>query len=147
MKYITVLLMVLGIDLATKRWANEHLLLGEKKELVKNRFYFWHIKNDGIAYHKFSGERGKILLGTGGIIAFYFCMLLRILLKKENMPAALPLSIMLGGALGNFFDRLKSGKVTDFLYVNVEGKRMPIFNVADVGVVLGAVLLLFSKEK
>ena len=57
MKEILTLFTVFGLDFATKKWADENLPLNRKKEIVKNRLYFWHIKNSGIAYNKFSGRQ------------------------------------------------------------------------------------------
>lgn len=134
----------LGIDLSTKRWAGRALPVNRKKEIVKNRLYFWHIKNKGIAYNKYSGRRKEILCGTGGILALYGVQFLRILRGKDDRRLALPMALLLGGGCGNFLERLKKGSVTDFLYLPVEGKNAPIFNLADVFIWLGAVGMLFA---
>ena len=54
MKAVFAFLVALGIDLSTKRWAEQALPLNQKQEIVKNHLYFWHIKNSGIAYNRFS---------------------------------------------------------------------------------------------
>jgi signal peptidase II len=149
MKGILTLFTVFGLDLATKKWADEILPLNGKKEIVRNRLYFRHIKNDGIAYNKCSGKQKSILLFTGGLLAYYSAVFLRIFLGKIDKKYALPLALVLGGGYGNFAERLRKGQVTDFIFVPVEGRNAPIFNLADVAVWIGAVWLTFvsCKEK
>ena len=149
MKEILTLFTVFGLDFATKKWADENLPLNRKKEIVKNRLYFWHIKNSGIAYNKFSGRQKGILLFTGGLLAYYSGVFLRVLLGKKSEKYTLPLALVLGGGYGNFWERARKGQVTDFLFVPAEGRNMPIFNFADVAIWIGAIWLAFvsCKEK
>ena len=138
MKGILTLFTVFGLDSITKKWAEETLPLNRKKEIVKNYFYFWHIKNSGIAYNKFSGKRKGILLLTGGMLAYYAGLFLQTLRGKKNEKYAIPLGLILGGGVGNFAERAKKGKVTDFLFIPVKGKNAPIFNLADIAILIGA---------
>lgn len=144
MKYLATFLGILGLDVLTKKWAKENLPLGEKKEIVKNKCYLWHIKNDGMAYHTFAGKRKEILALTGGIIAIYGGLLAGAMKKEEERAYRFPLVILLAGAVGNFCERWKDGKVTDFLFVK-GGKNAPIFNVADVAVFFGAFCMLVTN--
>ena len=91
MKAILAILAVLGIDLSSKEWAEKNLPLNKKREIVKDHLYFWHIKNRGIAYNRFSGRRKGILLATGALLAFYGGLLVRILRGKGERRLALPL--------------------------------------------------------
>ena len=149
MKEILTLFTVFGLDLISKKWADATLPLHQKKEIVKNRLYFWHIKNSGIAYNKFSGRQKEILLFTGGLLAYYSGVFLSALQGRKSRNYALPLALTLGGGYGNFLQRMKKGKVTDFLYIPAEGKNMPIFNLADVSIWIGAIWLTIvsCKEK
>lgn len=143
MNAILTLFTVLGLDFATKKWADETLPLNRKKEIVKNRLYFRHIKNSGIAYNRFSGKRNGILLFTGGLLVYYSGLFLQTLRGRKNRKSALPLALILGGGYGNFLERLRKGKVTDFLFIPAEGRNTPIFNLADVAILLGSVWLTF----
>lgn len=149
MKELLTLLTVFGLDLITKKWVDENLPLNGKKEIVRNRLYFRHIKNDGIAYNKCSGRKNGILLYTGGLLAYYGGVFLRILLGKKEKKYGLPLALILGGGYGNFWERAKKGKVTDFIFISVEGRNAPIFNLADLAIWIGALWLAFvsCKEK
>ncbi|MBR2061780.1 MAG: signal peptidase II [Anaerotignum sp.] len=143
MKGILTLFAVLGLDTVTKKWANENLPLNRKKEIVRNRLYFWHIKNSGIAYNRFSGKRKSILLFTGGLLAYYSGVFINVLRGKKNRKYTLPLALTLGGGYGNFLERARKGKVTDFLFVPAEGRNAPIFNLADISILLGTLWLTF----
>lgn len=141
MKGILTLFTVFGLDLATKKWADKALPMNRKKEIVKNHLYFWHIKNSGIAYNRFSGKRKGILLFTGALLAYYSSTFMQCLRGKASKKYILPLALTLGGGYGNFLERLRRGKVTDFLFIPVEGKNAPIFNLADIAIWIGAVWL------
>ena len=150
MKAILAILAVLGIDLSSKEWAESNLPLNKKREIVKDHLYFWHIKNRGIAYNRFSGRRKGILLATGALLTFYGGLLVRILHGKGERRLALPLALTLGGGAANFWERLRKGRVTDFLFIPVKGKNAPIFNIADVSIVVGALwmtVIPFLKNK
>jgi signal peptidase II len=92
-------------------------------------------------------ESPWVLIGLGAlvsaaILAYTFAYVLR--RRPELSP---PLALILGGSLGNLFDRLRTGAVIDFVDVHV----WPVFNVADAAITLGAVwlavLLLFVRRK
>ena len=141
MNGILTLFTVFGLDFITKKWADENLPLNRKKEIVRNHLYFWHIKNSGIAYNRFSGKRNGILLFTGSLLAYYSGVLLNVLRGKKSKKYALPLALALGGGYGNFLERARKGKVTDFLFVPMEGRNAPIFNLADMAIWIGAIWL------
>lgn len=138
MKYFHVMLSIFGLDAVTKIWARKKLPLGSKKEVIPNKFYLRRIKNEGMAYNTLEQNPKAVLYLTGGLIAWCltsFCMMLT--KGEEKKHLLLPLAVMLGGALGNFWDRVRFGGVTDFLYI--KWKKAPIFNLADVAIVSGGI--------
>lgn len=138
MKEAGIIAGIAGLDAATKYLAAKKLPLGSKKEIVKNRLYLRHIKNEGMAYN-LGEEHPKGVLAAGAVLlGCGFFRLFR--MKKERDPAAFWMAVLLGGALGNFLERLCFGRVTDFLYVKI--KKAPIFNGADVAVLIGALGVL-----
>ena len=151
MGVLSALFAVFGLDLLTKEWADRTLPLNQKKKIVKNRLYFWHIKNSGIAYNRFSGKRNGILLFTGSLLAYYSVLFVKVLLGKKDKRYGLPLALTLGGGYGNFLERAAKGKVTDFLFIPIEGRNAPIFNLADLAIGVGAFWLTIiscgEKEK
>jgi len=72
-------------------------------------------------------------------------------IPRRDWQNALPLSLVIGGALGNLIDRLRFGQVTDFIDVYWGDAHFPAFNVADSAITVGAVLLiwfgLFAAKK
>ena len=85
MKAILAILTVLGIDLSSKEWAEKNLPLNKKREIVKDHLYFWHIKNRGIAYNRFSGRRKGILLATAVCWCGFYAAK-----GKDGLPFRLP---------------------------------------------------------
>jgi signal peptidase II len=149
LKSLLVFFSVLGLDLGSKKWVDLRLPCGKRKKVTKNLLYFQHIKNYGMAYHKFAGKRNFILGITGGLTAIYSVLFLGACLsKKDTQGYVVPLAITLGGAYGNFLERWKKGYVTDFIYIN-KGKNSPIFNIADSALLLGAILvgIISLKDK
>ena len=149
MRYFAVVLAVMGLDMATKRKIAATMQVGEKKECIKNKLYFWHMKNKGAAYNIFE-DHPKALLwgifaGLMGVTAFFLALLRKSGAEGEKLGAA----FMVGGGLANFLERAKHGAVTDFIYV--KSKKGPIFNVADLflwaGCIIFCIAAWFGKNK
>ena len=66
---------------------------------------------------------------------------------RDEIYTGLALSLILGGALGNLYDRISLGYVTDFLYFHFNDFYWPAFNVADSAISIGAVILLYEIMK
>lgn len=139
MIYIFVISFIIWVDLYTKKLARKHLKVNECRKVV-GKFYFCLVFNSGAAFG-FLKKRQiilKILIGITIISLFLFFL---VTMNKNDIILNYCLSVLLGGALGNFIDRLKYGKVTDFMYFRI--KHFPIFNGADVFVLISSILLLF----
>lgn len=110
-----------------------------------------YAKNPGISYSllqaKSTVERAGLLILTFAATAFLFIWLWR----ARTKPAALGLGLIVGGALGNVYDRLAYGYVADFYYFHLGSFSWYVFNLADTAIVAGAGLLiydtLFSPKK
>ena len=137
MKYWVILLSVFGIDRISKNWVQKKLSLGSRKEVWKDRLYFRHIKNKGMAYNTLEENPKAVLRMTGILMGIGFLQFLRLLHQKKSPALLTYLACMLGGALGNFWERANTGWVTDFLYIPF--RKAPIFNVADIAIVLGGI--------
>lgn len=145
MKYIMILVSILGLDLGSKHIIDNKMSIDDEVEVVKNRFYIRHIKNNGLAYNKFAGEKSYIVIVTGIIIAWYTLQLLfEVLFNRKKYSFSL--AMILGGAYGNFFERMQKGYVTDFMLIK-KGKNPPIFNIADVSILIGFISYAVKKFK
>lgn len=149
MGYFIMILFVIGIDVGSKIMIHKKMKIGEKQEIVKDHFYLWHIKNKGVAYNKLE-KQPQLILNISVLLLSIFGFQLYQTIKLKNCKwTSFFLSLLLGGALGNFLERLKRKSITDFLYIKL--KKTPIFNIADIFIVIGSLFLIlssvFSKQK
>jgi signal peptidase II len=139
---IGALTAALTLDAATKFWAEQALTLHQPVPVVGEFFRFTLGYNTGVAFSLFadSGPAAAILSGLIilGILAW---IVLQLRVDRLPVRTALPFGLLIGGALGNFFDRLADGRVTDFLDLGIGSARWPTFNMADVALSLAIVAL------
>ena len=149
MLYIGIIFIIAAVDLWVKEKVASQMGLGEKRHSPMKQVLLWHIKNKGVAYNHLEGRKKCILIATGGMIGYIIYILAKEPSVHENTIARLSLSALLGGAIGNFLERIKFGYVTDYIYIKAKG--MPIFNIADVFIFAGSVIFclssVFRKEK
>lgn len=128
-------------DYFSKIWAVEHLSYGSKKIIP---FLDFHLAfNEGAAFSMLSNQGGWqkwffILLAV--IVGLW--LIWELLFEKLDMTARFAYASILGGAAGNAYDRYIDGKVVDFILVHYKEHSFPIFNVADIGITIGAVLIV-----
>ncbi|RME77220.1 MAG: signal peptidase II [Chloroflexi bacterium] len=99
--------------------------------------------NTGVAFGLFANGGNLPLVATGFVIAVLAVWLVRVM-NQGDLPdsAVWPIGLLLGGAVGNFLDRLADGHVTDFLDVGLAAARWPTFNLADTFIVTSLCFLL-----
>ena len=136
---------VLLLDQWSKLWIVERYAYGDT-EFFSSFFNLVRAHNYGAAFSFLSDAGGWqrwgfSLLATviSGVIIVWIARL-PVLRKLEGLALAL----ILGGALGNLYDRLTLGYVVDFLDFHWSGKHFPAFNVADAGISVGAAILIFD---
>ncbi|MFH1132298.1 MAG: signal peptidase II [Pseudomonadota bacterium] len=146
MMLITASIMILA-DQASKHWADNQLRSEHNGRLtvVDGFFSLTYVRNPGAAWGLFaqakdSFRRPFFLVASILAIAFIFYMFFRI--EQNQHLMVLGLSLIMGGAIGNFIDRLRFEYVIDFLDFHVNRYKWPTFNVADIAITVG-VLLLF----
>lgn len=133
------------VDQYTKQIAYQ-TLLGGPEIIVLPVFKFSLVFNEGAAFG---------LLGQAGgwqrylfiALAVGFSLLLLVWIWREqwrNLFLASGLALVLGGALGNLIDRVNTGAVIDFIVLHYQGWYFPAFNVADIAITLGAIVLIFD---
>lgn len=107
-------------------------------EVIKGFFYITRTSNIGAAFSILEGKRILFLLIS---IATIIILIKYIKSFKNKMFNALAFGLMIGGILGNFYDRLFFGYVRDFIKLDIFGYNYPIFNIADACIVIGVILL------
>lgn len=117
----------------------------EEIEIIPHFFYITNVHNDGAAWSILSGN--VLLLALLGIVAlvliYYFFLKGKTLSKLEIVIY----SLLIGGIVGNFIDRIFLGYVIDYLGVILINYYFPIFNFADIGIVISVFLMIILSVK
>jgi signal peptidase II len=138
---------VVVLDLYTKYLIENAFQLGDSK-FVTPFFDLVRFHNEGAAFSFLSNAGGwqRWFFTAAALIAV---VVISYLIRKHAQQKlfCLGLALVLGGALGNLYDRLTLGYVVDFLYFHINDLYWPAFNVADSAVCVGVALLLWDSFK
>ncbi len=119
-----------------------NVIPGKGIEIINNFFYITNVKNTGGAWGIFSGN--VIFLA---IISIFVMILLYFFLKSEKNITKLSITyygLLFAGIIGNLIDRVMNGYVTDFLNFYILGYDYPVFNIADILIVIGIILMIID---
>ncbi|MCT4606416.1 MAG: signal peptidase II [Marinisporobacter sp.] len=136
MNYVLILLLII-IDQISKWMIQSKFLINESMPIIKNIFHLTYVQNFGAAFGILKQQKIFFVVMTifviGGIVIF--------LKKQKNLHKLVPysLSLIVGGAIGNLIDRVRLGYVVDYFDFRI----WPVFNIADISIVIGAVLLSY----
>lgn len=137
---ITIIVSVLMLDLVTKITVQTSLELHRQIPIIENFFYITYAKNTGAAWSMLSGKQFFLIaISMIGVIIFLYMYFKT---PEQDKFGKVCLSLMIAGAAGNLIDRVTLGYVRDFLDFVIFGYDFPIFNVADMALCIGIVLLL-----
>ena len=140
--------LAMALDLATKTWAETTLTLHQPNPVMGGALRITLGYNRGVAFGMLSEAGFLPLLLSGVIIAGLLAWTLRHALRTGSSTAqTMFLGLVIGGALGNFLDRLADRRVTDFLDVGLGTTRGPTFNLADSLIFVGFALLVFWPSR
>lgn len=146
--YYLIAIIVIIIDQFTKYLVVQNMTLGESIPLIDGLLYFTSHRNEGAAFGILQGQMGLFYVATIIVIAIIVYFIHKEV--KGNRFLGITLGIILGGAIGNFIDRVLLGHVVDFIDVYIFTYNFPIFNIADSALVIGVILLIiyvFLEEK
>jgi signal peptidase II len=137
---MSILYIIIGViwfivDYVTKYFIQQHFVPGESLPIIPNVFHITYILNYGAAFGILRDQR--IFFLTVVVILIVALWVFRKQIKNGGMLPQLGASLLVSGALGNALDRLVRGAVVDFFDFRI----WPIFNVADIGICIGVVLL------
>ena len=131
-------------DYFSKQWALETLGNGVVMRLT-SWMEFKLAFNKGAAFSLFadgSGWQRWVFMGIAIVIGLWLCY--AIVFERTNALTRLAYASILGGAIGNLYDRILHGKVVDFISWHIGNAYWPTFNVADVGICVGVGLLVIA---
>jgi signal peptidase II len=134
-----VMVAVIALDQGTKALVRSSVAFGDRDGILPG-VELVHVRNEGVAFSRFSGGGTVVSVIVGGallaLVAYFVTHL-------DKPLVWLPTGMLLGGALGNVIDRVRDGGVTDFIKL----PGWPAFNVADVAITFGVVVLLYVTER
>jgi signal peptidase II len=134
-----VLVLVLALDQLTKHLVASSIVPGEEVRFLPG-IQLVDTRNHGVAFGLAAGSQLAVTI----LVSLALVALLAYFVTHSSRPLIwLPTGLLLGGALGNLFDRIRDGSVVDFIKLPL---GWPPFNLADTAIVLGAALLLFVIE-
>ena len=143
-KIYIISLIIFILDQITKSLISTYLKLNESIEIIKDFFYIRYINNKGASWGIL--ENNRILLIGLSIIAIIMIIRYSYFFKKTKLNTY-GFGLLLGGILGNLSDRLIFGYVKDFLDFIIFKYDFPVFNIADICIVIGVALLIISILK
>ncbi len=131
--------LVVAIDQATKALVRSGMDRGDSDPILPG-LKLVNVRNTGVAFGFLSDGGGALIAGItavalAALMVFFF-------LHRHRPLAWLPVGLLLGGAVGNLIDRIAAGAVTDFLKL----PKWPAFNVADIAITFGVLILLYVLE-
>jgi signal peptidase II len=133
-----------ALDRITKSAIERITPLDYRRTIIPNFFTIVHAHNPGLAFGMFADSSSPRLISAFSIGALVVCFSLTWLLvthRAGNGISRSGVALILGGALGNLYDRILYAKVTDFLFFQLGAYRWPAFNVADIAITVGAILV------
>jgi signal peptidase II len=142
---------VFALDRITKVWIQQQVGTFDTHVIIPNVLNIVHSENPGAAFGMLADGGGAwrsvLLVGISLAVMFYIALLLWRPERSgfgpgRTLPVAL--AFVLGGAIGNLYDRIVRGTVTDFVQVFIGPYEWPAFNVADSAITVGAALLLLN---
>jgi signal peptidase II len=140
--------LIVALDRWSKVWVTRHIELGSAIPVIPKVFRITHVLNDGAAFSLFadaaSPEHVRWMLIGFSTLAAVAVLIALVKMGRVFTLTTVALALVLGGAIGNDYDRIRFASVVDFLEVHIVHYHWPDFNVADSAIVVGACLLLLD---
>ena len=147
-RLLLITVAVFIVDRITKVWILHHIVSGQEITIIPRFFHLTHVYNNGAAFSLFSDtpspDRVRWMLIAFSLIAIAIVLGVFWKAGRRVNLTSIALALILGGAIGNLYDRLAYRYVIDFLAFNIFGYHYPDFNVADSCIVIGAAILLLE---
>ena len=139
--YLSLILLL--IDQISKALVAYYFEVGESKVIIDNFFSLTYIKNSGAAWGMFAG--GTIFLAIVSILFLGF--IISSIKKMEDVTTfnVITYSLIISGIIGNMIDRIVRGSVIDFFNFYIFGYDYPVFNIADIFIVVGIILIVIES--
>jgi signal peptidase II len=147
LKLYLISLFVFLLDILSKNFIQKKIIYGEQVEIT-SFLSLVHFQNTGAAFSFLSDQGGwqrYFLIAISLLAVLYIPWLIN--QYKKNILIVIGLLLILGGAIGNLYDRISYGYVIDFIYLHIAEFYWPAFNIADSAISLGVLLFLYGSFK
>ncbi len=135
--YLILYAVMLAADLISKHIAEANMKLGQTIPVIRNVFHITYVMNEGAAFSIFSGKQTFLVIITAAAL---LAVIIYIAVKRPKNPLIMTsLTMILAGGTGNLYDRIVLNGVRDFFDFRII--NFAVFNIADIFVVCGALLL------
>lgn len=136
MLYVVIVVVVFLIDFFIKRYVDKNIKLNSNKKILKGNIIVTKVYNDGAMLGFLRKKQKTLYTVIGTMIVVLLCLILSPVYKKKVVKIAL--AVVVGGALNNFYDRVKNKHVVD--YFSFKRLSSVIFNVSDIFIFIGVVI-------
>ena len=147
LKLYLISLSIFLLDILSKNYIQDKIIYGEQVEIT-SFLSLVHFQNTGAAFSFLSDQGGwqrYFLIVISLLAVLYIPWLIN--QYKKNILIVIGLLLILGGAIGNLYDRISYGYVIDFIYFHFAEFYWPAFNVADSAISIGVLLFLYGSFK
>lgn len=143
-KIIVIGVIALLIDIITKLLIDNSFELMETRPIIMNLFSITKVYNDGASWNLLAGHRIILIIVSIMMLVFLIYYQTKFTFNTRN---TLAFGVLYGGIIGNLLDRIFYGYVIDFLDFTILGYDFPVFNFADICIVIGIFLLIIAIYK
>lgn len=146
-KLLCLLVFLVIFDVSTKCWVRKNFLI-EEVIYIAPGINFCYINNTGLAFGLFSSTKIHhqwILICIIVFIIILFFVGLYKAITSNMLYDSIAYTVIVGGALGNLYDRILYGSVVDFIDLHIGIWHWPIFNVADIGIFIGMLFFIMHR--
>lgn len=142
MIYYVIVLFVIAIDQISKWLIVKNMELGTSIPIIDNVLYITSHRNRGAAWGILENKMWFFYIITVVFVVFIVFYMKKY--AKTDKLLGISLSLILGGAIGNFIDRVFRQEVVDFIHVYIFSYNYPVFNIADSALCIGVVLIIIQ---
>jgi signal peptidase II len=139
--YLLIAMLVMLFDQITKYWVSVKLREGDEIDVIRGFFKLSYTENPGIAFGMLNSGNVKWLLVSVSIAAVLVVVYYMRRTPVTNSLLLWSLALLAAGICGNLIDRVRMGRVIDFILVYYKSYQWPVFNIADTAITIGAALM------
>lgn len=144
-----IAILVIAADRLSKLWVQHNIRPGHARVIIPKVFRITHVMNTGAAFSMFADASHQNWVRIGlisfSILAAIVMLVLIFRMGRQLTLTTFAFALVLGGAVGNLYDRITLGEVLDFLEVHIVHYHYPDFNLADSAIVIGGVLIFLGS--